>query len=373
MAAMTLLRPPAYLSSRTLSTRFLHSVLRGITRDRLDLLGEEYFQYVLKPAMRQEAVQKLVDAVRSGERVVLVGQLLEHILRPMAEYFSVQGFIANRLEFREGVATGRLREPVIRPRGPFAWLASGSADGRLRKNKLLSQLDWKKTPELLGTTVQPRGASAATSGRPVELFSDTPRVDRLNVRETLAGKHIMLIGVTGFIGKVWLVDLLEKIPNIRKSRCSSGATAPRPRNAASRKLWRSRLPSTPCTSARSPPGGLPARQSGSGGRRCQPAGPGPGRGNAGAAAAIGGRDRKQRGSHGFQSDLRDALSSNVDPVNHILEFLRHCEHAGLIHLSTCYVVGMRDGRVGEELRENYNPANHPDFDASGKLPRCGKW
>jgi len=37
----------------------------------------------------------------------------------MAEYFSVQGFIANRLEFREGVATGRLREPVIRPRGPY--------------------------------------------------------------------------------------------------------------------------------------------------------------------------------------------------------------------------------------------------------------
>ena len=32
---------------------------------------------------------------------MLVGQLLEHILRPMAEYFSVQGFIANRLEFRK--------------------------------------------------------------------------------------------------------------------------------------------------------------------------------------------------------------------------------------------------------------------------------
>jgi len=216
MAAVALLRPPAYLSSRTFATRFLHSVLRGITRDRLDLLGEEYFQYVLKPSMRQEAVQKLVDAVRSGERVVLVGQLLEHVLRPMAEYFSVHGFIANRLEFRDGVATGRLREPVIRPRGPFAWLASGSADGHLAKDKLLSQLDWKKTPALLETTVQPVARPQPPAGRPVELFSDSPRVDRLNVRETLAGKHILLIGVTGFIGKVWLVDLLEKIPNIRK-------------------------------------------------------------------------------------------------------------------------------------------------------------
>ena len=67
MFAMTLLRPALYLSSRTFATRSLHSVLRGISRDRLDLLGEEYFQYELKPRMRREAVEKLVDAVRRGE------------------------------------------------------------------------------------------------------------------------------------------------------------------------------------------------------------------------------------------------------------------------------------------------------------------
>src|SRR5208283_4741976 len=216
MVSLTLLCPLAYLSIRKFATRFIHGVLRGITRDRLDLLGEEYFQYILKPRMRREAVEKLVDAVRSGERVVLVGQLLEHILQPMAEHFSVDGFIANRLEFRDGVATGRLLEPVIRPRGPFAWLASGSADGHVSKDKLLWQLDWKKTPELLETAVQPVARPQPPAGRPVELFSDTPRVDRLNVRETLAGKHILLIGVTGFIGKVWLVDLLEKIPHLGK-------------------------------------------------------------------------------------------------------------------------------------------------------------
>ncbi len=125
--AMGVLRPPAYLSSRTFATRLLHSVLSGITRDRLDLLGEEYFQYELKPKMRREAVDKLIEAVRDGDRVILVSQLLEHILRPMTEYFGAEGFIANRLEFRDGETTGRLCEPVIRPRGPFAWLASGSS------------------------------------------------------------------------------------------------------------------------------------------------------------------------------------------------------------------------------------------------------
>ena len=38
----------------------------------------------------------------------------------------------------------------------------------------------------------------------------------LSVRETLRGKHILLIGVTGFIGKVWLAQLLTDVPEIGK-------------------------------------------------------------------------------------------------------------------------------------------------------------
>ena len=216
MVGLTILRPPYYLASRMFATRSLHTVLRGITKDRFELLGEEYFQYELKPRMRREAVEKLIEAVRNGERIILVGQLLEHIMRPLAEYFAVEGFIANRLEFRDGAATGRLLDPVIRPRGPFAWLASGSADGHLSKEKLLWQLDWEKTPDLLETSVQSPERPPMPATRGVELLNSTPRVDSLNVRESLAGKHLLLIGVTGFIGKVWLVDLLEKIPEIRK-------------------------------------------------------------------------------------------------------------------------------------------------------------
>jgi hypothetical protein len=68
MAGMALVRPFMYAASRTFATRFLHTLLRGVSRDRLDLLGEEYFQYVLKPQMRRDAVDKLVEAIRSGER-----------------------------------------------------------------------------------------------------------------------------------------------------------------------------------------------------------------------------------------------------------------------------------------------------------------
>src|SRR5206468_9301319 len=71
----------------------------------------------------------------------------------------------------------------------------------------------------------------------------------------------------------------------------------------------------------------------------------------------------------FNPDLRDALSSNVDSAIHLLDFLRKCHHAGLMHLSTCYVVGMRDGRVTEELHDNYNPASDSQFDAEREVER----
>src|ERR1700680_4970639 len=93
MAGRALVRPFMYAASRTFATRFLHTLLRGVSRDRLDLLGEEYFHYVLKPQLRRAAAEQLLEAVRGGERIVLVGQLIENILRPLAHHFGVDLFI----------------------------------------------------------------------------------------------------------------------------------------------------------------------------------------------------------------------------------------------------------------------------------------
>jgi alcohol-forming fatty acyl-CoA reductase len=368
MLGVGLLRPPMYLTSRTFATRFLHGVLRGITRDRLDLLGEEYFQYELKPRMRRESVEKLVDAVRGGERVVLVGQMLEHILRPMAEFFAAEGFLANRLEFRDGVATGRLIAPVIRPRGPFAWLASGSVDGRLSKEKLLWQLDWKKQPELLERAVVPAVRPRLENETPVQLLASTPRVAKLPVRETLAGKHLMLIGVTGFIGKVWLVDLLEKIPEIGKITL----LIRRNRTTSAQRRFEKIVEESPAfdglheINGANLAGFLKEKVEVVEGDLSLP----------GLGLDSDTQTRLARtldvivssaGLTDFNPDLRDAISSNIDSTIHLVDYQRRCDHAALMHLSTCYVVGMCDGRVTEELHCNYNPAHHPDFDSEKEI------
>ncbi|MGH9492473.1 MAG: SDR family oxidoreductase, partial [Terriglobales bacterium] len=74
----------------------------------------------------------------------------------------------------------------------------------------------------------------------------------------------------------------------------------------------------------------------------------------------------------FNPDLREALSANVDAVVHLLDFMKQCDHAALLHLSTCYVVGARDGRVAEELVPDYTPKRVPGFDAEREWRKLHK-
>jgi long-chain acyl-CoA synthetase len=366
MAAMALSRPFAYAVSRTFATRALHALLRGVSQDRLDLLGEEYFHYILKPQLRREAVEKLLAALRGGEEVVLVSQLLDHVLRPLANHFGISSFISNRLEFRDGYCTGRLLSPVVRPRGPLAWIASGSTDGRVPRRKLLSQLGWQESA--LNTATETGARPPMPAGKAVATFGDVPRVEQLAVRDTLANRHILLIGVTGFIGKVWLVDLLENVPNIGKITL----LIRRNRTTSAQRRFEKIIEESPAFDT------LQARHGRGLGAFLREkvdvvegdvSQPGLGLDAAAQARLAKSLDLvvNSAGLTDFNPDLREALASNVDSAVHLLGFLRKCERPGLMHLSTCYVVGMRDGRVGEELHDNYNPAQDANFDAEREI------
>src|SRR5277367_562231 len=368
MAGMALTRPFAYAASRTFATRFLHTLLRGTSRDRLDLLGEEYFQYALKPQLRREAVEKLLDAVRGGERIVLVSQLLDHVLRPLAAHLGVEAIVCNRLEFRAQDATGRLVAPIVRPRGPFAWLASGATDGRISREKLLGQLGWTGDASKLEAAVEATSRPAAPRRTTVASFGSAPRAERLSVRETLAKKNILLVGVTGFIGKVWLVDLLENIPDLGKITL----LIRRNRTTSAQRRFEKIVEESPTFDTLQERHGrrlgafLKDKVEVVEGDVSQP----------GLGLEEDTQERLAKsldlivnsaGLTDFNPDLRDALSSNVDSAIYLLDFLRRCERAGLMHLSTCYVVGMRDGRVTEELQDNYNPAGDAAFDAEREI------
>src|SRR6202166_96796 len=366
MAGVLWSRPFAYAASRTLATRILHALLRGVSQDRLDLLGEEYFHYVLKAQLRREAVEKLLAVLRNGDEIVLVSQLLDHVLRPLANHFGISSFISNRLEFRDRYSTGRLLSPVVRPRGPLAWIASGSTDGRVPREKLLSQLGWQEPA--LNIATERAARPPAPAGKAVAAFRDAPRVEQLGARYTLANPHILLVGVTGFMGKVWLVDLLENVPNIGKITL----LIRRNRTTSAQRRFEKIIEESPAFDTLQERYGrqlgafLKEKDEVVEGDVSQP---GLRLGAATQARLAKSLDLivNSAGLTDFNPDLREALASNVDSAVHLLDFLRKCDRAGLMHLSTCYVVGMRDGRVGEERPDNYNPAQDANFDAEREI------
>ena len=359
---MALLRPFLYSTNRKFATRVVHTALRGVTRDRLDLLGEEYFQYKLKPQLKAEGVRRIQEFVRAGADVVLVGQGLDHVMKPLAQHLGVRRIVANRLEFRDGVATGRLLEPVIRPRGAFARLQDQSPDGHRAPKTLARQLDI--TVEELRGAVISSGREVATFDLPTVRFEGKPQERRFSVRRAFAGKHVMLIGVTGFIGKVWLANLLMDLPEIGRIYLLIRRQKSNPAQRRFEKIVEESPVFDPLFAKYGDHLGEYLRDKVEiiEGDVTQPA--------LGLPSDVSGRLQhdldlivNSSGLTDFNPDLRDALSTNTDAAMSILQFVRGADHAGLLHLSTCYVAGERDGRVMEKLIPNYTPRRIPNFDA----------
>jgi long-chain acyl-CoA synthetase len=174
----------------------------------------------------------------------------------------------------------------------------------------------------------------------------------------------MLIGVTGFIGKVWLANTLLDLPEVKRIYLLIRRQKSNPAQRRFEKVVEESPVFDPLF-----------ERHGDGladflrekievveGDVTQP--------GLGFSAEMGRRLQRNldlvinsSGLTDFNPDLRDALTTNTDAAVNILEFVRSSDHAGLLHLSTCYVAGEQDGRVGEKLTPNYNPRGLAGFDA----------
>ena len=369
---MALLRPFFYAADRKTAARFVNTVLRGVSRDRLDLLGEEYFQYKLQPRLKSAGVAQLRALLESGADVVLVSQGLDHVMRPLAKHLGVKWLLANRLEFRDGIATGRLLDPVIRPRGLFASITGGDPNGRKEIATLEPDLDMK-APEIAASVFAARRVMLVPAG-PLVYFDPQPlsKLDPLSVRSAYAGRHVMLIGFTGFIGTVWLANLLMDLPEIGKVYLLIRKQKSNPAVRRFEKI----VDESPVFDALEERYGngfsrfIADRVEVVEGDASQP--------GLGIEPAVATRLQHRldlivnsSGLTDFNPELRDAMAANVEATLHLLDFVRGSNHAGLLHLSTCYVAGARDGRIAEELKPNYTPAHVANFDAEREWQALG--
>ena len=103
----------AEMRDRRTFNELLYSTYEGISRDRLLLLSEECFDTVVRPALFPNA-RALVKRCRDeGQEVILVSGALDFVLEHLVAYLGASSLIANRLEFKDNYATGRLLRPVV--------------------------------------------------------------------------------------------------------------------------------------------------------------------------------------------------------------------------------------------------------------------
>ncbi|MFN0109362.1 MAG: SDR family oxidoreductase [Blastocatellia bacterium] len=362
LALSALIRPLLYAADRVFATRLLHTLLRGVSRDRLDLLGEEYFHYYLKPRLKPQGLEKLKQAIASGEKIVLVSQGLDHVMRPLAEYLGVEWLVANRLEFYDGLATGRLLSPVVRPRQVLARIIGRNPDGRVVMGKLSRNLG--NPAEVLQRAITPTRRIAQPLTTPTVVFDPYRQLGDLSMKNSMAGKNVLLIGFTGFIGKVWLAKALQDLPSIGKVYL----LIRRQRSVTAQQRFEKIASQSPVFDKLQEIHGdnfgklLADKIEIVEGDVTQP--------ELGLAPDVCARLQSQldliinsSGLTDFNPDLRQALAVNIDGTLKVLNFVRDCKQASLLHLSTCYVVGFHDGRISETLTPNYTPKGIADFDA----------
>jgi HAD superfamily hydrolase (TIGR01490 family) len=103
----------AEMIDRRRFNELLFAAYEGISQDRLLLLADEAFESVMKRALYPGARDVVQRCRAEGHEVVLVSGALDFLMDRLAKHLGATGHISNRLEFKDGYATGKLLRPIV--------------------------------------------------------------------------------------------------------------------------------------------------------------------------------------------------------------------------------------------------------------------
>ncbi|QQR89620.1 MAG: haloacid dehalogenase-like hydrolase [Myxococcales bacterium] len=97
-----------------LGRRLGWAALRGLSQDRIRAMAHSYAEQIIEPRLNAEALAHLQEVRRRVSHVVLISDSISEVMQSVAERVKADALLCNCLEYREGKATGRLLDPVIR-------------------------------------------------------------------------------------------------------------------------------------------------------------------------------------------------------------------------------------------------------------------
>jgi HAD superfamily hydrolase (TIGR01490 family) len=125
-SASTLLSIPIFAVTDQYSRKVFNDLFfkryKGESEDRLRFFAEELFEDVLKPAVYPGTFELIEKSRSLGLRQVVVTGALDLSVTPLMKYLGIDDYVANRLEFVNGVATGRLLPPVLAAATKASWI-----------------------------------------------------------------------------------------------------------------------------------------------------------------------------------------------------------------------------------------------------------
>lgn len=116
VAGMVLKGPRLYLAERRdrrIFNELLFEVFAGVSEDRLHVLADESFDWCMRKHIYPGARDLIKRCKAAGQEVVLISGALDFMLSRLSEELGADHYVGNRLEIKDGYATGKMLRPVI--------------------------------------------------------------------------------------------------------------------------------------------------------------------------------------------------------------------------------------------------------------------
>jgi phosphoserine phosphatase len=108
-SATTLMSIPLFAVTDAYSRKVFNDLFfkryKGESEDRLRYFAEELYENVLKPAVFPGAYELIEKSRSLGLRQVVVTGALDWSVEPLMKHLGIKDYVANRLEFVNGLAT----------------------------------------------------------------------------------------------------------------------------------------------------------------------------------------------------------------------------------------------------------------------------
>ena len=144
-SASTLAKLPLFgaadLYSRNVFNELFFKSYEGESEDRLRFFSEELFEDVLKPAIFAGTPELIAASKKAGQKQIVITGALDFTIEKLMNYLGIEDYAANRLEFVNGYATGRILPPVMASATKAKWMREYSEKNNISLSRSYAYTD----------------------------------------------------------------------------------------------------------------------------------------------------------------------------------------------------------------------------------------